>query len=339
MLSASWQYDPTNETASSLKQVGYSAYAGSTVDICLLPLPASTSLPTYECVRLFMYGYFSCSRLYLSHCFSRNLRHSNTLRIERGVPRRLIGLTFSSSSLVFSGPLFSWMPARSESWQSEAFVPCGRPRGEGSWGGRTRRGKGRLSRLPWNVFSILRVNVVSQSSRVILDAVPKFCFFVKPSRFDLCSSVHAICTKIPTPEDRTTFVNQSLSKLSVLVDSSFPVEQRNFRRVSALKRELSSNSLTLLQTDKSGLFAVLPVGTFSEKALVAISEVFVKCKDNVAVKKQEVCRILAQEEITATLNRISGVSQSSFGLKFLVKDYKVGFPFRVVINENGSWQK
>lgn len=151
--------------------------------------------------------------------------------------------------------------------------------------------------------------------------------------------MHAISTKIPTPEDRTTFVNHSLSKLSVLVDSSFPVEQRNFRRVSALKRELKDNSLTLLQTDKSGLFAVLSDGNFNEKALVAVSELFVKSDENVAVLKRDVCKILAEEDITATLNRVRGASRSSFGLKFLVKDHKVDFPFRVVINENGSWQK
>lgn len=65
------------------------------------------------------------------------------------------------------------------------------------------------------------------------------------------------------------------------------------------------------------------------------SELFVKSEENVAVLQREVCRILAAEEITATLNRIKGVS-SSFGLMFLVKDHEVGFPFQVVVNENGS---
>lgn len=38
-------------------------------------------------------------------------------------------------------------------------------------------------------------SVVSQSSQVNLDERIKFCLIMKPSRFHLCSNVHAIGTK------------------------------------------------------------------------------------------------------------------------------------------------
>ncbi|CAN7939726.1 unnamed protein product [Ixodes hexagonus] len=36
---------------------------------------------------------------------------------------------------------------------------------------------------------------------------------------------------------------------------------------------------------------------------------------------------------------MNGISRDTFGIKFFLKDHKVDLPLRVVVNENGTWQK
>lgn len=92
-----------------------------------------------------------------------------------------------------------------------------------------------------------------------------------------------------------SLVNESVKKFEVLINPSFPVEGRKLYKVSALKNELSGRSFALLQADKSGQFAVLPVGTFNKRALAAISELFEKTREVVLVVKCEVRKVPAED--------------------------------------------
>ncbi|CAN7939559.1 unnamed protein product [Ixodes hexagonus] len=95
----------------------------------------------------------------------------------------------------------------------------------------------------------------------------------------------------------------------------------------------------LTETDKSGKFAVLPINEFRKKSDIAIEGLFTQFNGNLRQIKREVAAILKDSDFPALVSRMNGISRDTFGIEFFLKDHKVGLPLRVVVNENGTWQK
>lgn len=116
-------------------------------------------------------------------------------------------------------------------------------------------------------------------------------------------------------------------------------EKRYFKAVRELKKELQVGKLLVLQTDKTGKFAILPEPEFHEKSRAAIGGLFQPCKVNVKQLKRNVLAILNECEMEKVANKVGEVTMNSFSIKFFLKDHKPMLPVRVVVNENGTWQK
>src|SRR5690606_23858191 len=102
---------------------------------------------------------------------------------------------------------------------------------------------------------------------------------------------------------------------------------------------VSSIGAELLQTDKSGKFAILPQDVLRRKKEEAVSGVLVPFEGNLKKLKSEVVRVFKSSLNDNAAKKIVSVSKDLFSVKFLCKDHKPEFPLRIVINEGGTWQK
>ncbi|CAN7940713.1 unnamed protein product [Ixodes hexagonus] len=71
---------------------------------------------------------------------------------------------------------------------------------------------------------------------------------------DIVSAVHTVSSALSDPAGKTALVSSSLKRMSDLVDDSYKSDHRNFIHQERIRKEKA----VLLETDKSGLFAVLP---------------------------------------------------------------------------------
>ncbi|CAN7947541.1 unnamed protein product, partial [Ixodes pacificus] len=127
--------------------------------------------------------------------------------------------------------------------------------------------------------------------------------------------------------------------MSSLVDASYRTDVRNFRMVTRVEKELEEKEVKLLETDKSGLFAVLPSNKFEEKCNLAVSGLFRFFDGDLGRHKREIVRTFKDSDFTSLAARLNGNLKDTFAIKFFLKDHKVDLPLRVVINEDGTWQK
>ncbi|CAN7985300.1 unnamed protein product [Ixodes hexagonus] len=180
---------------------------------------------------------------------------------------------------------------------------------------------------------------LSNPTERILANGPKFCVNIKPSRMDIVSAIHTVSSAVPDPAGKIALVSSSLKRMSDLVDDSYKSDHRNFSKIVSVKKELEKKKTVLLETDKSGLFAVLPMVEFRKKSDKAMSGLFRPFDGCLKQSKRVIVKVFKDAELNALATRISSVSRDTFGIKFFLKDHKVDLPLRVVVNETGTWQK
>lgn len=78
---------------------------------------------------------------------------------------------------------------------------------------------------------------------------------------------------------------------------------------------------------------------FRAKAAEAVDKLFKPYVGDLKKAKRNVVAVLKECDFQTVVKRLGEVSQATLRLKFLLKDHKAGFPLRVVVNENGSWQR
>ncbi|CAN7988859.1 unnamed protein product [Ixodes hexagonus] len=169
---------------------------------------------------------------------------------------------------------------------------------------------------------------LSNPTERILANGPKFCVNIKPSRMDIDSIGNRQGNRQgeQTRAGKTALVSSSLKRMSDLVDDSYKSDHRNFSKIVSVKKELENKNTVLLETDKSGLFAVLPMVEFRKKSDKAMSGLFRPLDGCLKQSKRMIVKVFNDAELNALATRISSVSKDTFGIKFFLKDHKVDLP-------------
>lgn len=95
----------------------------------------------------------------------------------------------------------------------------------------------------------------------------------------------------------------------------------------------------LTQADKEGGFAVLPEGTYNEKALVVVNKNFVPVKKSEVCVKTEFAEFCKRLDLGKLARDISNSRGNSLRVVFTAKTHKPEVPFRTIVSDEGSWQK
>lgn len=109
--------------------------------------------------------------------------------------------------------------------------------------------------------------------------------------------------------------------------------------VSRVEQELYEKRLIVLQTDKSGLFGVLPRAEFRKKRDEAVDNLLVPFTGDIRSLKLKVLSLLKENDMPTLVKEVRNSAANSFSNKFLLKDHKPDMPLRIVLNENQTWQK
>uniref|UniRef100_A0A147BDN4 Putative reverse transcriptase n=1 Tax=Ixodes ricinus TaxID=34613 RepID=A0A147BDN4_IXORI len=179
---------------------------------------------------------------------------------------------------------------------------------------------------------------LSPKTEEVLAKGPKCCLNLKPSRIDVLSSIHTVARMV-NPEEKVAFIDHAISRMEKVMDGSYPKDKRNFREVNEVKMELQTKSLKLLETDKSGRFAVLPMAVFKKKTETAMDTLFSEWVGNIGKLKRNICAVLNEDELKDVAKCITSATNPTLSIKFFLKDHKPEMPLRAVINESGTWQK
>ncbi|XP_040070735.1 uncharacterized protein LOC115331401 [Ixodes scapularis] len=177
----------------------------------------------------------------------------------------------------------------------------------------------------------------SERTEDLLRGGPKFCVNVKPSRVDVFSAIQTIARKVGLDE-RVAFVDYAVSRMERVVDDSYKKDRRNFQAITEVRKDFKSRSLELLQTDKSGMFAVLPLAVFEKKSTEALDSAFMAWQGKLGKLRKDISATLKDEGLETLARKVLNQPRSTLSLKFFLKDHKPEMPFRTVINENGTWQ-
>ncbi|XP_040067690.1 uncharacterized protein LOC115312851, partial [Ixodes scapularis] len=180
--------------------------------------------------------------------------------------------------------------------------------------------------------------VVSKKLEEFLGRGPKYCVNVKPSRLDVFSDIQSIA-RVVDSEEKLAFVEDAVGRMEKLMGNAYPIDRRNFKDVRAVKQELERSSLKLLQTDKTGRFAVLPVQAFQKKSEEALGSLFNEWKGTIGKLRKSICKVFQEESMEEVAKSVLKPLRSTLTLKFFLKDHKIEMPLRTVVNENGTWQK
>lgn len=178
---------------------------------------------------------------------------------------------------------------------------------------------------------------LTERTEELLRGGPKFCVNVKPSRVDVFSAIQTIARKVGLDE-RVAFVDYAVSRMERVVDDSYKKDKRNFQAITEIRKDFKSRSLELLQTDKSGMFAVLPLAVFEKKSTEALDSVFMAWQGKLGKLRKDISATLKDEGLETLARKVLNQPRSTLSLKFFLKDHKPEMPFRTVINENGTWQ-
>ncbi|XP_040067048.1 uncharacterized protein LOC120840526, partial [Ixodes scapularis] len=179
---------------------------------------------------------------------------------------------------------------------------------------------------------------ISRKTQQTLGNGPKFYMNVRPSRLDAFSAIQTIL-KVTGHDERATFGDCADDRMDKLMNDSFRTQKRDFRVINAAAKKLEKESLRLLQTDKSGMFGVLPETVFGGKADEALSALFIEWKGNIKKIKKNIVEILKEDEMDDLAKQVVNQKRSSLSLFFFfLKDHKPDMSFRTVINKFGTWQ-
>lgn len=77
--------------------------------------------------------------------------------------------------------------------------------------------------------------------------------------------IHNVAAKLPVWAEKVSFINQFLKRLEKVVDTTCELEKRNFKKFWDVKKDMGDGVGTLLLTDKSGVFTVIPKVDFEAR--------------------------------------------------------------------------
>ncbi|XP_077553291.1 uncharacterized protein LOC144168094 [Haemaphysalis longicornis] len=174
---------------------------------------------------------------------------------------------------------------------------------------------------------------LSDDLRDVLSLGPKFAVEPKMKAPELLSLVRQVSRYAPEAE-----VDRCISEgVDVLMRNSSVVSSVPIAKVAATLRE---RSLAVLPADKEGGFVVLTKAHFGEKALEAITSVL-RPRNNVSLSKlkSEGQRLCSKLNLSRLAKSVEKSKSGSLRVMFTAKSHKEGCPLRVIISENGTWQK
>lgn len=99
---------------------------------------------------------------------------------------------------------------------------------------------------------------LSDTVKTVLKRGPKYCVNVKPSRVDISACVQTIAGAIPDVTAKPRFLDVSGARMCKILEGSFGVDTRNFKKFQSIERGMTAKFLVLLETDEMSRFAVLP---------------------------------------------------------------------------------
>ncbi|KAH8038593.1 hypothetical protein HPB51_002232 [Rhipicephalus microplus] len=100
-----------------------------------------------------------------------------------------------------------------------------------------------------------------------------------------------------------------------------------------------SQDLKLLQADKEGGFVLAPTTVYKEKADAAVTENFQVANvkpSKVKATASKLCEEAGLQKLASSVRAARGVNLSVF---FSAKTHKPEVPFRVIVSEQGTWQR
>ncbi|XP_049528721.1 LOW QUALITY PROTEIN: uncharacterized protein LOC125947615 [Dermacentor silvarum] len=183
-----------------------------------------------------------------------------------------------------------------------------------------------------------RVHIVGdvdlpEKVRQLLSLGPKFAVEPRKTPHELLTLVRQISQRIPEGES-----NRCVSEgVDILLRRKPPCSALPTKHVASF---LKARSLVLLPSDKEGGFAVLPSGTFNTKATLAIDSVF-RREDGISLTKvkseaKRLCNALSLDKLAKSVEKSTKLS---LDFLFTAKTHKNDCPLRVMVTENGTWQK
>ncbi|XP_077551733.1 uncharacterized protein LOC144165834 [Haemaphysalis longicornis] len=169
--------------------------------------------------------------------------------------------------------------------------------------------------------------------RGVLSLGPKFAVEPKLKAPELLSLGRQVSSRAPEAE-----AERCISEgVDVLMRTKSVVSRVPIRKVSAALRD---RDLAVLPADKEGGFVVLKKAHFGEKALVAINSVLRRRKKvSISKLRLEGLKLCNRLSLSRVAKSIEKVRSGSLEVMFTAKSHKVDCPFRVIISENGTWQK
>ncbi|CAN7949724.1 unnamed protein product, partial [Ixodes hexagonus] len=180
--------------------------------------------------------------------------------------------------------------------------------------------------------------LISSKSEEILGRGPKCCLNIKPSKLDVFSCMQTIARKV-NPDERVAFIDVAVSKMEKVMGNGYPNDKRNFREISGVKIDLEARSVKLLQTDKSGKFAILPRSVFQMRTDETMNSLFSEWNGNIAKLRTRIGSLLKEDDLEGVAKSLLGPTRSTLSVQFFLKDHKPEMPLRAVNNECGTWQK
>ncbi|KAH8041611.1 hypothetical protein HPB51_017056 [Rhipicephalus microplus] len=106
-----------------------------------------------------------------------------------------------------------------------------------------------------------------------------------------------------------------------------------------LSLSLRAADLKLLQADKEGGFVLAPTTVYKEKADAAVTENFQVANvkpSKVKATASKLCEEAGLQKLASSVRAARGVNLSVF---FSAKTHKPEVPFRVIVSEQGTWQR
>lgn len=171
------------------------------------------------------------------------------------------------------------------------------------------------------------------SVKRVLRLGPKFAVEPQKSPPELLTLVRQVARRAPESETERC-VSEGVHVLSQ------PRPPRKSLPVNSVVKFFKEQSLSLLTADKEGGFAVLPNSELDSKATSAITSVF-NCRNDISLSKvrndaKKLCNALNLQRLASSIGNCKKLSLDIF---FTVKTHKIDWPLRVIVSENGTWQK
>ncbi|XP_042150670.1 uncharacterized protein LOC121838462, partial [Ixodes scapularis] len=173
---------------------------------------------------------------------------------------------------------------------------------------------------------------VPEPHQNILKKGPKFCFEPTLKRVDKLVLPRFLSRNVPE-EDKPRCITECVDVL--LKSEGSPKRSRS---LDPTINFLSSNNLNVMLSDKEGCFVVIPNGSFSEKAHLAIQKNFREVSERPAEIKRRTIKFLTQLNLEKVASAAKKGENLTLMVFFSAKTHKPGIPFRTIVSERNTWQ-